>query len=106
MAQPPLYTTTTNYYSLPTSEPALVSSVVNVPSSIVSSERLPTGTPHATTGYVSTETLSANQANQYVDSPNFWNNLEEGAKIGVVLVVVIGTLCIALFSMWYCCGCC
>jgi hypothetical protein len=106
MAQPPLYTTTTNYYSSPTSEPALVSSVVNVPTSSVSSERLPTATPHATTGYISTETLSANQANQYVNSPNFWNNLEEGAKIGVLLVVVIGVLCIVLFSMWYCCGCC
>jgi hypothetical protein len=89
---------------MPTSKPALISSAVTVPTlSPISSEILPT--PTETTGYTS-ETLSANQANKYVGSPNFWNNLEHGAKIGVVLVVIVGILCIVLFSMWYCCGCC
>jgi hypothetical protein len=39
-------------------------------------------------------------------SSNFWNNLEHGAKIGIVLTVVVGIVCVVLFSMWFCCGCC
>jgi hypothetical protein len=104
MAQPPPYTTTTNHYYSPTStEIGVSSSVFTVPTATSARE---TSTPTLTSGYISTETLNANQANKYVDSSNFWNNLEYGAKIGIVLVVVVGILCIVLFSMWYCCGCC
>jgi hypothetical protein len=40
------------------------------------------------------------------ENKNFWEELASGAKIGIVIVVVFGILCVVLFSMWFCCGCC
>jgi hypothetical protein len=40
------------------------------------------------------------------ENNNVWEELPSGARIGIVLVVVFGLLCVVLFSAWFCCGCC
>jgi hypothetical protein len=44
----------------------------------------------------------------YLDAgnKNFWQELAGGARVGIVCVVVFGVFCLALFSAWFCCGCC
>jgi hypothetical protein len=45
--------------------------------------------------------------NDHLDEKkNFWNNMAQGAKGGVIFVIVIGVMLIIAFSIWYCCGCC
>lgn len=40
------------------------------------------------------------------NSKDFWEKLASGAKIGIIVAIVIGVLVIVLLSVWFCCGCC
>ncbi|KAH6674232.1 hypothetical protein B0J14DRAFT_562362 [Halenospora varia] len=40
------------------------------------------------------------------DAQAFWDNLEPGHRIALVIGVVVGVLIIIFLSAWYCCNCC
>ncbi|KAF8853109.1 hypothetical protein BDZ45DRAFT_677922 [Acephala macrosclerotiorum] len=62
----------------------------------------PTSAPTPT----STNPASSNIADNLQHSKDFWEKLATGAKIGIIVAIVIGVLVIVLLSVWFCCGCC
>lgn len=93
-------------YLIPYPSPTTVSPQGWGPSTFSTSSTLPFKNNQATipaTSYGASSTGGPFDDDGHGD---IWRGLAHGARIGVVLVIIIAVFCIVLFSVWFCCGCC